>query len=373
MRPFLLLLAVVLAATGCMREQQNRLSRMVDSLRRAGALDRTVNRISHDPCALLTRAEAEEVLGSLRHDPYRVGPDGNARPDGAACRYETPTGRHVIMDVTFEGAQFGMRAINLGVQIASPVFGNDSVQLASLHGHWDELHLLPGHLMVRKGDAMVDVGYQGSGAGIGGAAKLAEEALARVGSPLQYDGGAAARSAPGPLVTPRDPCTLVPRSEAEAIIGKLAHAPELSSDQSGCTYTLAAKRGIAGQQVMLAVQWRDGFAALDGARYTAAVVERHVGAMPPGPAAGDTQFGKFMQQVQGAMRAQGVGTQMGAGGLTTDSAVSGPWDEAALISGIEFSAVKQDVIFTVDLRTIPYDQARALIAKAVEHLGGSGS
>jgi predicted ATP-dependent protease len=360
-------LVSLLATTGCMREQQNRISRMVDSLRRAGALDRTGAGGQHDPCALLTSAEAEQLLGQLRHDPYRVDGSGNPSPSGAACRYETLNGRHVIMDVTFDGAQLGMRAIMLGVQIASPVFGNDSVQLAALRGHWDELHLIPGHLMVRKGDAMVDVGFQGSRAGLAGAAQLADEALARIGTPLPYDGAAAARSAPGPLIAPRDPCTLLSRAEAEAIVGRLARAPEPGNDQTSCTFTLAARRGLGGQQVQLTVQWRDGFAALEGARYTAGLVQRQVGGMPPA-AAGDSQFGKFMQQVQGAMRAQGIGTQMGAGGLTSDSAVAGPWDEASLISGLQFSAVKQDVMLSVDLRTIPYDQARALIAKAVEHL-----
>ena len=369
MKPTLLLLAVALAAaTGCMRDQQNRISRMVDSLRRAGALDRTASLLAHDPCALLTRPEAEQVLGPLRHDPYRVDGSGNPLAEGGACRYETATGRHLIIDVTFEGAQLGMRAITLGVQIASPVFGNDSVQLASLRGHWDELHLLPGHLMVRKGDAMADVGYQGSGTGIAGAAKLADQALARVGSPLPYDGAAAARSAPGPLVPPRDPCTLVSRVDVEAIIGRLARDPQSAPDQGSCTYTLATRRGLGGQTVLLTVQWRDGFAALEGARYTASLVQRQVGGPPPGAAAGDSQFGKFMQQVQGAMRAQGIGTQMGDGGLVTDTAVAGPWDEAALLSGLSFSAVKRDVLLSVDLRTIPYDQARALLAKAVQSL-----
>ncbi|HEY6224623.1 MAG TPA: hypothetical protein VIW26_12625, partial [Gemmatimonadales bacterium] len=169
------------------------------------------------------------------------------------------------------------------------------------------------------------------------------------------------------LVPQRDPCTLVSRPEVEAIIGRLARDPQASPDSSVCTFTLAARRGPGGQTVLLTVQWRDGFAGLEGARYTASLVQRQVGGPPP-RAAGDSQFGKFMQQVQGAMRAQGVGTQMGDGGLKTDTAVAGPWDEAALLSGLEFSAVKHDVMLTVDLRTISYDQAKALIAKAVEHL-----
>lgn len=368
MKPTLSLLAIVLAATGCMREQQGRIARMVDSLRRAGALDQTAAGGRRDPCALLTRAEAEQVLGPLRDDPYRVDGSESPSPGGAACRYETPVGRHVTMDVTFDGAQLGMRAITLGVQIASPVFGSDSAQLASLRGHWDEMHVIPGHLMVRKGDAMVDVGYHGSRAGLAGAARLADEALGRIGSPLPYDGAAAARSAPGPLVSPRDPCTLVPRADAEAIIGRLARDPLPGADQGSCAYTLAGRRGLGGQEVMLSVQWRDGFAALEGARYTAGLVQRQVGGMPPTPAGGDSQLGNFMQQVQGVMRAQGIGTQMNETGLVTDTAVAGPWDEASLIAGLGFSAVKNDVIISVDLRTIPYDQARALVAKAVQHL-----
>ena len=372
MKPTLpLRLLVALAATGCMREQQARFAHLVDSLQRAGALGRAAQSSRHDPCTLLSRADAEQVLGALRHDPYRVDGSGDPAPGGSACRYEAQTGRHLIMDVTFEGAQIGMRAIGLGAQIASPIFGADSAQLASLHGQWNEIHLLPGHVMARKGDAMVDVGYEGSRAGLAGAARVADVALGRLGAPLPYDGATAARTAPGPLVTPRDPCTLVSRAEAEAILGTLASDPVSDASQTSCTYTLAGHRAFAGQEVRLAVQWRDGFAALEGARSTAALVQRQVGGGPPPGAlggTGDSGFGRFMQQVQGVMRSQGIGTQMTDSGLKTDSAVAGPWDEASLVAGLEFSAVRQDVLLSLDLRTVPYDQARALIAKAMQRL-----
>lgn len=361
------LLVAAAGTSGCMPDQHNRLAHVVDSLRRAGALDRVAVGSGRDPCALVARAEAEQLLGALRHDPYRADDAGNPAPNGSTCRFEAETGRHLLMEVTFQGARLGMRAIGLGVAIASPVLGGDSAQLASLHGHWDETHLLPGHFMARKGDAMVDIGYEGSKTGLGGAARLADLALGRLGAPLPYDGAAAARTAPGPLVTPRDPCTLVPRADAEAIIGRLARDPASDAGQSSCTFTLATRRGLAGQQVQLTVQWRDGFAALDGARSTAALVLRQVGGGPPA-AAGDSSAGTGMQQIQSMMRSQGIGTQLTDSGLKTDSAVAGPWDEASLVAGLEFSAVKQDVLLSVDLRTIPYDQARALIAKAVQRL-----
>jgi hypothetical protein len=368
MRPTpLLSLLALLGLAGCMRDQQARFAHLVDSLQRAGAA-RAGGSSGADPCALVSRAEAEQVLGTLRHDPYRMDGSGDPDPEGSVCRYETQTGRHLGMDVSFDGALIGMRAIGLGAQIASPVFGADSAKIAALGGHWDEARLLPGHLMARKGDAMVDMDYFGSRAGLPGAARLADIALGRIGSPLPYDGAAAARTAPGPLVTPRDPCTLVDRGDVEAILGKLAGDPSPDPDQSGCTYTLAASRGLGGQEVHLQVQWRDGFMALEGSRSTAALVQQHVGVSVPAGAGADSGFGKFMQQVQGALRSQGVGTQMGNGGVVTDTAVAGPWDEASLIAGVGFSAVKEDVLLSLDLRTIPYDQAKALIAKAMQRL-----
>jgi hypothetical protein len=358
-------LLVALAATGCMKDQQARLARMVDSLQRAGAA--RAGSSGGDPCTLVSRTEAEQILGPVRHDPYRVDGSGDPEPSGSACRYEARTGRHFIVDVDFEGAVIGMRAIGLGAQIASPVFGTDSAQLASIHGQWDEVHVLPGHLMARKGDAMVDVGYEGSRAGLAGAARVADVALGRFGAPLPYDGAAAARTAPGPLITPRDPCTLVSRADAEAILGTLASDPVADRSQTSCTYTLATRRGLGGQEVQLTVQWRDGFAALEGARSTAELVQRQVGGAPPS-GAGDSGLGRFMQQVQGLMRSQGIGAQMTDSGLKTDSTVAGPWDEASLVAGLGFSAVKQDVLMSLDLRTVPYDQARALIAKAMQRL-----
>ncbi len=359
-------LLVLTGLAGCMRDQQARFARMVDSLQRAGAA--RTGSSGGDPCTLLSRTEAEQVLGPLRHDPYRADGSGAPAPDGSSCRYETQTGRHLSMEVSFDGARIGMRAIGLGAQIASPVFGSDSAQLGAVRGHWDEAHLMPGHLMARKGDAMVDMDYMGSRAGLPGAARLADLALDRIGSPLPYDGAAAARSAPGPLVAPRDPCTLVARGDVEAIIGKLASDPTPDSDQGGCTYTLAGNRGLGGQEVRLEVQWTGGFAALEMSRSTAAIVQQHVGGGVPAGAGADSQFGRFMQQVQGALRSQGIGTQMSQSGVATDTAVAGPWDEASLVAGVGFSAVKEDVIMSLDLRTIPYDQAKALIAKAMQRL-----
>jgi hypothetical protein len=347
-----LCILLALAALACGGDRQARFTRATGS----------------DPCALLSRAEAEQALGPLRHDPYRVDGDGSPAPGGGACRFETATGRHLVMDVTFQGARIGMRVIGIGAQLTSPVFGSDSARVAALQGRWDEARLLPGHLMARQGDAMVDLDYAGSGAGLGGAARLASQALERIGSPLPYDGAVAARTAPGPLVAPRDPCTLVTRAETEAILGSLVGNPTPDTDQTTCSYTLAARRGLGGQTVELTVQWHDGFAALASARDAAALAQRAMGVSLPPDSQADSGLGQAMQRVQGLMRSQGIGVQMSDTALVSDSTPAGPWEEASLLAGVTFSAVKHDVMLSLDLRTVPFDQARAFIAKAMERL-----
>lgn len=162
--------------------------------------------------------------------------------------------------------------------------------------------------------------------------------------------------------------TLVPRFAAESILGTLATDPVSDADQTGCTYTLTARRGLGGQTVQRAVQWSDGFRELESARVAAGLVQQRVGVRLPDSSQADSGFGQAMQHLQGLMQAQGIGVQMGDSGLKSDSALAGPWDEASLIAGVTFSAVKHDVMLSVDLRTVPCEQARDLVAKAMERL-----
>lgn len=334
-----------------------------------------------DPCALVSGAETESYLGPLRHPPYRVDGDGNAAADGHACRYEGQTGRRIIIEPTFTDARLAMKMMALGSQIASSVIKTDTGQADTLEGHWDEVRLMPGqHFIARRGETMVDVDVDGTHARTVGAGKLADIALGRMAKPLSYDGVAAARNAPGPLVPPRNPCTLVSRDEAVAILGPLDGDP-VATSAGECTYTLAQKRLLAGQHVALTVVWRNGFASLSDAKSTMGAV---MGQFDPLMAHGtsqtgvktehqseqspDDQMGKMMEQVQGVMKKQGVGVQYTkTGNLKTDSSMTGPWEEA-LLMGAGFSAVKKDVMVSVDLRSVPYEQGRALVTKAMQRL-----
>jgi hypothetical protein len=372
---------VVLFLVACSKEQQARLAQMASQ---GGSVS---SGGGDDPCTLLSRAEAEQLLGPLRHDPFRVNSGGNRvpQPNGSACFYEAANGRRVIMDVDWKDGRMAMKVVGMGGSLSEQVIPTDTGQADTLEGRWDELRMLPGdNLFARKGDQMVSIDYLGAGIGIAGAAQWAHIALGRFGHPLAYDGAAAGRTAPGPLVTPRDPCTLVDRADVERIIGALAGSPVTGPHQDVCTYTLAQSHGLAGNKVELRVSWKDGFGAIENSRHMTDVVVSKVappGSMvrgstdsglqtkSPGAPGSDGGFGGFMNKVMGAVRSQGFNVQADSNGrLQSDTAVAGPWDSGALVNGSGFYAVKHDVLLTLDLRGITYAQAKALIAKAVERL-----
>ncbi|HXI32918.1 MAG TPA: hypothetical protein VNH63_02455 [Gemmatimonadales bacterium] len=373
MRTIATLCLVVLLLVACSKGQQARGSES------GGA--------GNDPCTLVSRAEAEQLMGPLRHDPFRVNSGGNRvpQPNGTACFYETANGRRVIMDVDWKDGQMAMKVVAMGGRLAEQAIATDTGQADTLEGRWDELRMLPGdNIYARKGDQMVSIDYLGSGLGLAGAAKWAHIALGRFGHPLAYDGAAAGRTAPGPLVTPRDPCTLVDRADVERIIGALAGAGVVGPHQDVCTYTLAQSRGLAGNKVDLRVSWKDGWAAIENSRHmTDAVVAKVApsAAMAhgstdggqqqgaPGTAGGDGGLGGFMNKLMGAARSQGFNVQTDSNGkLQSDTAVAGPWDAGALVNGSGLYVVKHDALLTLDLRGITYEQAKALLAKAVERL-----
>src|SRR5882762_4175204 len=285
-----------------------------------------------DPCTLVSRAEAEQILGPMRHDPYRVsGPNREPAPTGSYCYYESRTGRRVVMDVDWKDGIMDMRVVAMGGRLVEQAIPTDTGQADTLEGRWDELRMLPGdNLYARKGDQLVSLDYVGSGIGLIGAAKWVHIALGRFGHPLAYDGAAAGRTAPGQLVPPGDPCGLIPRADFERIAGALAGDPVVGPHRDKCVYTLAQSRGLTGNKIELQVQWRDGWAALENSRATTNTVVGKVappgsmaqGTGSPGTAGADSQLGGFMNKLMGVARSQGIGVRTtAAGGLQSLTAV----------------------------------------------------
>jgi len=372
-----LLLAVSLA---CSKEQQAQLAQLADSMRASsGGSSESSGSPGEDPCTLVSRAEAERILGPMRHDPYRVaGTSREPAPSGSHCYYESRNGRRVVMDVDWKDGIMGMKVLGMMGRLVEQAIPTDSGQADTLEGRWDELRMLPGdNLYARKGDQLVSIDYVGSGIGLIGAAKWVHIALGRFSHPLAYDGAAAGRTAPGPLVPPGDPCGLIARADFERIAGALSGDPVVGPHRDKCVYTLAQSRGLAGNKIELLVQWKDGWAALENSRATTSTVVAKTapqGSLPGAGGAGgvagaDSQLGGFMNKLMGVARSQGIGVQTNAaGGLKSDTAVAGPWEAGSLVMGLGFYAVKHDAMVSLDLRGIDYDQAKALIAKAMERI-----
>jgi hypothetical protein len=136
-----------------------------------------------DPCALITRQEAESVLGPLLIPPYRTGGDGPlAYATGPNCGYYT-AGHHVVIVTPHWRRGKAEVAANSAIGgLISAVSGSTEGQSAdTLEGPWDQAAMsLDGRLMLLKGDRALEIAYRGSSTDESGALKLARIALPRL-------------------------------------------------------------------------------------------------------------------------------------------------------------------------------------------------
>jgi hypothetical protein len=133
-----------------------------------------------DPCGLLTKAEAEAVLGPLAVQPYRSSSNWPplAHGKGFACAYFT-AGHHVfVLSPTWSGGadsftlDKGMGGL---VDLVAP-----TDELVVIKGPWAAAQMgLSGALMFLKGDQLLEVHYRTSRATRAQAIKLAATAMTR--------------------------------------------------------------------------------------------------------------------------------------------------------------------------------------------------
>ena len=133
------------------------------------------------PCDLLTRAEAEAVLGPLLVEPYRSSSQHPplALGDGHACAYYT-AGHHVfVLSPTWSG---GKETFNVDAGVGGLVGMVAPQENVVFKGPWDEAHVSSGTgaLMFLKGDRLLEVHYLTSSTDRGGAVKLAAQAMQRL-------------------------------------------------------------------------------------------------------------------------------------------------------------------------------------------------
>ena len=141
------------------------------------------NAESHDPnpCSLITRQEAEAVIGPLKTPPYRSRESSSlAHGNGSSCSYFTGKHRVLVVTPTYSGGatQFKMMA-GMGNLMSSVMGGAKAPD--TLDGKWDQITTSPtGALVFLKGDQMVEMQFKSSPTDYNGAAKLAQAAATRL-------------------------------------------------------------------------------------------------------------------------------------------------------------------------------------------------
>jgi hypothetical protein len=320
-----------------------------------------------DPCILVTRAEVEKYIGPLRADPWR---------QDTKCVYSAASGRSIGIDVSFSGGKMAMKMMRGVGGLTNLAIADESGKADTLDGDWDQVRWGYGSLSALKGDVMVEVDVEASDVGPVGAADLANIALKRLPSPLHYSSGGAHQ--PAPLVEPRDACSLVTKDEASAILGKLIGDP--TSDEHGCTYTVPSPlREGSTMPVYLRVQWTGGFYDFGQEKEASGMAQKSfIGPLMDGSGVGqleekaktDTEAKATLERMRSTVSGMG-GPAMKDGSVEfkTDTTVTGgSWDEAAVLSGFTFAAVKKDVFMKMDLRLVGETKVKALVAKAMSRI-----
>jgi hypothetical protein len=156
--------------------------RMPDQPIAAPGADPNAKANGKNPCALLTRQEAEAVLGPLAVAPYRSR-ESTALADGRgeSCSYYRGKHRVVVVTPTWSDGKeaFGMAA-GLNQRITS-MLGIGDQAADTLDGAWDQAGSgTDGELYFLKGDRMLTLDYRTGGIDAAAAVRLAAAAIKRL-------------------------------------------------------------------------------------------------------------------------------------------------------------------------------------------------
>jgi len=172
-----------------------------------------------DPCAWVSRRDVEHIVGPLGATPQRVASAETPQPqlDGEACLYRL---RDTTHQLTIQILVDGLTAL----ETMSAIEGRrDST--------WDFESSVPGGLTIaRQGHLGLRIFRYGVSPAQ--ALAVAARAIERVPDlPFALTETDASAPSWGP-----DPCTLITRSEAEAVLGRLAVAPYRSRATTPLAY-----------------------------------------------------------------------------------------------------------------------------------------
>jgi hypothetical protein len=135
-----------------------------------------------DPCSVLTRDEAEAVLGTLVADPFRAHERTPlADPSGKSCAYLTAGHRVLLLTPVWNYGGIELSAARMVGGMVRQVAELPGIEGDTLEGAWDEAVVdLAGELLLRKGGRVLGIRYLMSSTDAAGAIRLAEPALRRM-------------------------------------------------------------------------------------------------------------------------------------------------------------------------------------------------
>ncbi len=340
---------------------------------------------THDPCSLMSGAEAGPYVGQLASPPYRAS-DGVADAKGDECMYHGKDGRQVSLRPEWEGGALIGNVLQgipnaLGGVLGKGAPGLDSmahmVMKPETGGPWDNATWIPsGALFATKGPTQVQVDVSGGSGRESDALAIATIAVPRLEHPLDYDGAKAVALAPKPPSHPAHACDLVPRAAVEAAIGRLDGAPTSDAPETECTWHVSTAQGERTYAVEFV--WQGGGKNYRMLTHGMSMVGGLLGAPSSSPLDSMTlppnvqsMVGGFMRSLAGSSEGGGPGSATGAVatvGFKTDTALKGPWDNAALLHGTQLLAVRHDVFVGMQLVSADYDKAKALLGAICSRL-----
>ena len=135
-----------------------------------------------DPCSVLTRNEAEAVLGALVADPFRTRERTPlADPSGKSCAYLTAGHRVLVLTPVWNYGGIELSAARMVGGMVSQVADLPGIEGDTLEGAWDEAVVdLAGEILLRRGGRVLGVRYLMSSTNSAGAIRLGEQALGRL-------------------------------------------------------------------------------------------------------------------------------------------------------------------------------------------------
>lgn len=287
-----------------------------------------------DPCALVSQAEMETLLGPLAEPPFRVDSQRRPKADGEGCFYRALDRRNVTVAVDWEDGEMAFQMMaGTGQAITDILTGYDPAT-DTLEGNWDKVGAAFGQFLVLKGKTSIQVDPLGSRLGLDGAARVADLAMRRLERPLDYSGARATLARSEDAVRVRNPCELVTRSEAEALMGPLRGDPKPSDDNSECDYVTSEE--IFGSPITrtMKVTWNDGFYS----------------------------FGQERMGVAGATKVMATHMDTDLPSLSEEGAGGDePWDERMTLVGGLITVVKGDVALQLNGEGVGgFDEKKAL-------------